>query len=196
MSGTPDGSDDATDVKSDFIREKVKADTEAGTFGGRVQTRFPPEPNGWLHIGHSKSILLNYGIAQEYGGKFVLRFDDTNPAKEEQAFVDSIKHDVEWLGAHWDGEVRFASDYFGQFYDWAVELIKKGLAYVDEQGVDDIRAQRGNLKEPGKESPRRAKCLCAPAPRSIDSHLLPELIWPGSSRASSPPSAPCPSITT
>lgn len=143
-----------------FIQQMIDADIERGQWGqpgdrSVIATRFPPEPNGWLHIGHSKSILLNYGIAQEYGGKFILRFDDTNPAKEEQAFVDSIKHDVEWLGAKWDGEVRFASDYFDQFYEWAVDLIRKGLAYVDEQPVDDIRAQRGSLKEPGKHSPYR-----------------------------------------
>ena len=143
-----------------FIQQMIDADIERGQWGqpgdrSVVTTRFPPEPNGWLHIGHAKSILLNYGIAQEYGGRFILRFDDTNPAKEEQAFVDSIKHDVEWLGARWDGEVRFASDYFERMYGWAVELIRKGLAYVDEQPVDDIRAQRGNLKEPGKHSPHR-----------------------------------------
>ena len=143
-----------------FIQQMIDADIESGQWGqpgdrSVVTTRFPPEPNGWLHIGHAKSILLNYGIAQEYGGRFILRFDDTNPAKEEQAFVDSIKHDVEWLGARWDGEVRFASDYFERMYGWAVELIRKGLAYVDEQPVDDIRAQRGNLKEPGKHSPHR-----------------------------------------
>ena len=143
-----------------FIQQMIDDDIERGQWGqpgdrSVIATRFPPEPNGWLHIGHSKAILLSYGIAKEYGGRFILRFDDTNPAKEEQAFVDSIKHDVEWLGAKWDGEVRFASDYFDLFYEWAVDLIKKGLAYVDEQGVDDIRAQRGSLKEPGKHSPYR-----------------------------------------
>jgi glutaminyl-tRNA synthetase len=152
-----------------FIQQMIDDDIERGQWGQPgdrtvITTRFPPEPNGWLHIGHAKSILLNHGIAQEYGGRFVLRFDDTNPAKEEQAFVDSIKHDVDWLGAHWDGEVRFASDYFGRFYDWAVDLIKKGLAYVDEQPVDDIRAQRGNLKEPGKHSPHRDR----PIEESLD----------------------------
>lgn len=152
-----------------FIQQMIDDDIERGQWGAPgdrtvITTRFPPEPNGWLHIGHAKSILLNHGIAQEYGGRFVLRFDDTNPAKEEQAFVDSIKHDVDWLGAHWDGEVRFASDYFGRFYDWAVDLIKKGLAYVDEQHVDDIRAQRGNLKEPGKHSPHRDR----PVEESLD----------------------------
>ena len=152
-----------------FIQQMIDADIERGQWGQPgdrtvVTTRFPPEPNGFLHIGHAKSILLNAGLAREYGGRFFLRFDDTNPVKEEQTFVDSITHDVAWLGAEWDGEVRFASDYFDQMYDWAVELIRKGLAYVDEQPVDDIRAQRGNLKEPGKESPLRNR----PIEESLD----------------------------
>ncbi|MCR9075473.1 MAG: glutamine--tRNA ligase/YqeY domain fusion protein [bacterium] len=152
-----------------FIQQMIDADIERGQWGqpgdrSVITTRFPPEPNGFLHIGHAKSILLNHGIAREYGGRFILRFDDTNPVKEEQTFVDSIKHDVEWLGADWDGEVRFASDYFDRFYDWAVELIRKGLAYVDEQPVEDIRAQRGNLKEAGTPSPYRDR----PAEESLD----------------------------
>ncbi|MAO20470.1 MAG: glutamine--tRNA ligase [Phycisphaerae bacterium] len=152
-----------------FIQQMIDADIERGQWGQAgdrsvVTTRFPPEPNGFLHIGHAKAILLNYGLAKEFGGKFNLRFDDTNPAKEEQAFVDSIKHDVQWLGATWDGEVKFASDYFEQMYDWACELIRKGLAYVDEQPVDDIRAQRGSLKEPGKPSPYRDR----PIEESLD----------------------------
>ncbi len=152
-----------------FIQQMIDADIERGQWGqpgdrSVITTRFPPEPNGFLHIGHAKSILLNHGIAKEYGGRFILRFDDTNPVKEEQTFVDSIKHDVEWLGADWDGEVRFASDYFEQMYNWAVELIRKGLAYVDEQPVEDIRVQRGNLKEPGKESPYRDR----PVEESLD----------------------------
>ncbi len=150
---------EATETRH-FIQQMIDADIERGQWGqpgdrSVITTRFPPEPNGFLHIGHAKAILLNYGLAREYGGRFNLRFDDTNPAKEEQTFVDSIKHDVQWLGATWDGEVKFASDYFEQMYDWACELIRKGLAYVDEQPVDDIRAQRGNLKEPGKHSPHR-----------------------------------------
>ena len=150
---------EATETRH-FIQQMIDADIERGQWGqpgdrSVITTRFPPEPNGFLHIGHAKAILLNYGLAKEFGGRFNLRFDDTNPAKEEQAFVDSIKHDVQWLGATWDGEVKFASDYFGQMYDWACELIRKGLAYVDEQPVDDIRAQRGNLKEPGRHSPHR-----------------------------------------
>lgn len=152
-----------------FIQQMIDEDIERGQWGqpgdrSVIATRFPPEPNGWLHIGHAKSILLNHGIAKEYGGRFILRFDDTNPAKEEQAFVDSIKRDVEWLGASWDGQVRFASDYFEQFYGWATELIRKGMAYVDEQPADDIRAQRGNLKEPGTPSPHRDR----PAEESLD----------------------------
>ncbi|MHA7811782.1 MAG: glutamine--tRNA ligase/YqeY domain fusion protein [Phycisphaerales bacterium] len=159
---------EATETRH-FIQQMIDADIERGQWGqpgdrSVITTRFPPEPNGFLHIGHAKSILLNHGIAKEYGGRFILRFDDTNPVKEEQTFVDSIKHDVEWLGADWDGEVRFASDYFDRFYDWAVELIRKGLAYVDEQPVEDIRAQRGNLKEPGKPSPYRDR----PVEESID----------------------------
>lgn len=152
-----------------FIQQMIDADIERGQWGppgdrSVVTTRFPPEPNGYLHIGHAKSILLNYGLAREYGGRFFLRFDDTNPVKEEQTFVDSIKHDVEWLGAQWDGEVRYASDYFEQMYAWALELIHKGLAYVDEQPVEEIRAQRGNLKAPGKPSPYRDR----PVEESLD----------------------------
>lgn len=152
-----------------FIQQMIDADIERGQWGrpgdgSVVTTRFPPEPNGFLHIGHAKAILLSAGLAEEYGGRFLLRFDDTNPAKEEQAFVDSITHDVSWLGARWDGEVRFASDYFEQMYDWAVELIKKGLAYVDEQPVEDIRAQRGSLKDAGAPSPYRDR----PIAESLD----------------------------
>ncbi len=159
---------EATETRH-FIQQMIDADIERGQWGqpgdrSVITTRFPPEPNGFLHIGHAKSILLNHGIAKEYGGRFILRFDDTNPVKEEQTFVDSIKHDVEWLGADWDGEVRFASDYFDRFYGWAVELIRKGLAYVDEQPVEDIRAQRGNLKEAGTPSPYRDR----PAEESLD----------------------------
>ncbi len=159
---------EATETRN-FIQQMIDADIERGQWGqpgdrSVITTRFPPEPNGFLHIGHAKAILLNHGLAREYGGRFILRFDDTNPAKEEQAFVDSIKHDVAWLGARWDGEVRFASDYFEQMYEWAVDLIRKGLAYVDEQPVEEIRAQRGNLKEPGKESPYRDR----PVEESLD----------------------------
>src|SRR5688572_4180507 len=114
---------------SDFIRQIVQADLQSGKHT-RIVTRFPPEPNGYLHIGHAKSICLNFGLAREFGGVCHLRFDDTNPAKEEQEYIDAIKQDVQWLGFQWDGEVRYASDYFDQLYAWAVELIKAGKAYV------------------------------------------------------------------
>src|SRR5699024_592876 len=123
-----------------------------------IHTRFPPEPNGYLHIGHAKSICLNFGIARDYGGKCNLRFDDTNPTKEEIEFVESIKKDVEWLGFKWDN-LFYASDYFEKFYDAAVTLIKKGLAYVDDSSADELRAMRGTLTEPGKNSPYRERSI-------------------------------------
>ncbi|HEY0303131.1 MAG TPA: glutamine--tRNA ligase/YqeY domain fusion protein [Rhizomicrobium sp.] len=135
----------------DFIREIVASDLASGR-ASQVVTRFPPEPNGYLHIGHAKSICLNFGIAEEFGGRCNLRFDDTNPAKEEQEFIDAIERDVTWLGYKWSGEVKYASDYFDRLYGWAVELIKKGLAYVDDQSADEMRANRGTLTEPGKNS--------------------------------------------
>jgi len=139
----------------DFIRQIVADDLEKGTWGGRVHTRFPPEPNGYLHIGHAKSICLNYGIAAEFGGKCNLRFDDTNPCKEEQEYVDSIIEDVKWLGWDWNEEPMFGSDYFQQMYDWAVDLIKKGKAYVCDLTAEETRKYRGTLTEPGKNSPYR-----------------------------------------
>ncbi len=142
----------------DFIREIVAADLAAGR-AKEVVTRFPPEPNGYLHIGHAKSICLNFGIAEEFGGRCNLRFDDTNPAKEEQEFIDAIERDVTWLGFKWSGEVQYASDYFDRLYGWAVELIKKELAYVDDQSADEMRANRGTLTEPGKNSPYRARSV-------------------------------------
>lgn len=143
-----------------FIQQIIDADIASGKWGAPgdrtvVRTRFPPEPNGYLHIGHAKSVCLNAGLAREYAGAFYLRFDDTNPAKEEQEFVDSIAADVAWLGGDWSGDIRFASDYFEQMYDWAVELIEKDLAYVDEQPGDKIKEQRGNLTDPGTHSPFR-----------------------------------------
>src|SRR6187402_1627522 len=116
----------------DFIREIVTEDRKAGRHGGRVNTRFPPEPNGYLHIGHAKAICLNFGVAAEFGGRCHLRFDDTNPAKEEQEYIDSIQADVRWLGFDWGEHLYFASDYFDQLYDWAVHLIRSGKAYVDD----------------------------------------------------------------
>jgi len=150
--------EDASSKPVDFIREIVARDVAEGTHGGRVQTRFPPEPNGYLHIGHAKSICLNFGIAQEFGGKCNLRFDDTNPSKEETEYVDSIKDDVRWLGFEWDQEC-YASDYFEQLYDWAEELIKQGLAYVDSGTLEEIREQRGTVNEPGTPSQYRDRSV-------------------------------------
>jgi glutaminyl-tRNA synthetase len=139
---------------SNFVRDQVIKDLETKKYDGRVQTRFPPEPNGYLHIGHAKSICLNFGLASEFGGKTNLRFDDTNPEKEEQEYVDSIMKDVHWLGFEWD-ELHYASDYFDQLYEWAIKLINDGKAYVDDLSADEIRKYRGTLTEPGKESPHR-----------------------------------------
>ncbi|MDR4494595.1 MAG: glutamine--tRNA ligase/YqeY domain fusion protein [Nitrospirales bacterium] len=145
--------------QQDFIRSKIRADLEAGRFGGQVHTRFPPEPNGHLHIGHAKSICLNFGIAQEFSGKCNLRLDDTNPAKEHMDYVQSIQEDVRWLGFDWEDRLFFASDYFPQLYAFAVGLIKKGRAYVDSLGAEDMRAFRGTLTEPGRESPYRNRAV-------------------------------------
>jgi glutaminyl-tRNA synthetase len=142
----------------DFIRTIVSDDLAAGRNGGRVSTRFPPEPNGYLHIGHAKAICLNFGIARDYGGTCNLRFDDTNPTKEDVEYVESIEEDVRWLGFEWDG-LHFASDYFEQLYDYAVELIRKNLAYVDSQSADEIRRNRGTLTEPGTDSPFRKRTV-------------------------------------
>ena len=145
-------------VSKNFIEQIIDKDIKEGHCE-KVITRFPPEPNGYLHIGHAKSILLNYGLAKEYNGQFNMRFDDTNPTKEKVEFVDSIKKDVEWLGAKWNGEVLFASDYFPQMYEAAIRLIKKGKAYVDDLSADEIREYRGTLKEPGKNSPYRDRTV-------------------------------------
>jgi glutaminyl-tRNA synthetase len=142
-------------VKTNFIRETIEKDLEEGRNEGRVHTRFPPEPNGYLHIGHAKSICLNDGLARDYKGKFNLRFDDTNPCAEEQEYVDSIIKDVEWLGTDHEGRIFYASDYFDSMYAYAVELIKKGKAYVCDLTLEDIRKYRGTITEPGKESPFR-----------------------------------------
>jgi len=139
----------------DFIRTMIEEDLENNKHGGRVATRFPPEPNGYLHIGHAKSICLNFGVANQYNGTCNLRFDDTNPTKESVEYVNSIKEDVRWLGFDWENREYFASDYFDRLYEFAVELIKKGLAYVDSLTADEIRAHRGTLTEPGQESPYR-----------------------------------------
>ncbi|MEW6358398.1 MAG: glutamine--tRNA ligase/YqeY domain fusion protein [Planctomycetota bacterium] len=142
----------------DFIREAIDEDLKRGRFD-HVHTRFPPEPNGYMHIGHAKAICINYGIAKEYGGKFNLRFDDTDPTKEEEEYVQSIIEDVRWLGADWEDRLFFASDYFGQMCEYAVDLIRKGMAYVDDLTADEIREHRGTLTEPGKESPYRNRSV-------------------------------------
>ena len=143
----------------DFIRQIVAKDIETKKWDGRVVTRFPPEPNGYLHIGHAKSICLNFGIANEFGGQCHLRMDDTNPAKEEQEYIDSIKNDVKWLGFDWGTNSYHASDYFDQLHDWAVQLIKAGKAFVCDQTADEMRVSRGTLTEPGKESPFRNRTV-------------------------------------
>ena len=155
MSPKTDNSEtaDTSDRPRDFLRVAIAADLAAGT-NSEVITRFPPEPNAYLHIGNAKAICVNYGIAEEFGGRYNLRFDDTNPVKEEQEYVDSMIEDIHWLGFDF-GEALYASDYFDQLYDWSCELIGKGLAYVDDQSADEIRAQRGTLTEPGRDSPFR-----------------------------------------
>jgi glutaminyl-tRNA synthetase len=148
---------------SNFIRDIILDDLKTNKFGGRVHTRFPPEPNGYLHVGHAKSITLNFGLANEFGGKCNLRFDDTNPSKEETEYVDSIIEDVRWLGGDWETRLFYASDYFAQLYEWAVQLIRAGRAYVCDLTAEQVRKQRGTLTEPGQESPYRG--------RSIDENL-------------------------
>jgi glutaminyl-tRNA synthetase len=148
----------AREAGQDFIRDIVKADLESGRQQSIV-TRFPPEPNGYLHIGHAKSICLNFGIAEEFGGRCHLRFDDTNPTKEEQEYIDAIERDVRWLGFDWGKHLYHASDYFEQLYDWAEHLIKAGRAYVDDQSQEEMRANRGTLTEPGKDSPYRDRSV-------------------------------------
>lgn len=160
MEETKDTNENPVERKpKNFIYEIIDEDIKTGKWGGKVHTRFPPEPNGYLHIGHAKSICLNYGIARDYNGKFNLRFDDTNPEKEEQEYVDSIVEDVKWLGGDFEDRILYASDYFEQMYSWAVELIKKGKAYVCDLNGDEIRATRGTLTEPGKDSPFRNRTV-------------------------------------
>ena len=149
----------ATPTQSNFITDIIDGHNASGRFAGRVHTRFPPEPNGYLHIGHAKSILLNYGLAQQYGGKFNLRFDDTNPTKEEQEYIDAIIKDVHWLGGDWEDRLFYASDYFQQLYDWAVQLIRQGQAYVCDLSADEVREYRGTLTEPGRPSPYRERTV-------------------------------------
>ncbi len=149
---------DSGERPKNFLEEIIEEDIRTGKHGGRVLTRFPPEPNGYLHIGHAKSICLNFGLAQKYGGKTNLRFDDTNPVKEDVEYVNSIKEDIRWLGFEWANEF-YASDYFEQLYEWAELLIKKGLAYVDDQTQEEIRINRGTVTQPGKESPWRNRSV-------------------------------------
>ncbi len=146
-------------VPPNFIRNIIIEDIENGKHGGRVHTRFPPEPNGYLHIGHAKSICLNFGLAKEFNGKCNLRFDDTNPIKEEEEYISSMKVDVRWLGFDWEDRLYYASDYFDQLYEWAIQLIKAGKAYVDDLSADEIREYRGTLTKPGKESPYRNRSV-------------------------------------
>lgn len=160
-------SDDTRDPEGkgvDFIRNHINKDNAAGTYHGRVHTRFPPEPNGYLHIGHAKSIVLNFGIARDYDGKCNLRFDDTNPTREEVEYVDSIMEDIRWLGFDWEDRLFYASDYFEQLYQWAEYLITENLAYVDELSAEEIREYRGTPTEPGRDSPWRNR----PAEESLD----------------------------
>jgi glutaminyl-tRNA synthetase len=149
----------AAPAASNFIRDMIKDDVKTGKWDGKVVTRFPPEPNGYLHIGHAKSICLNFGMADEFGGKCHLRFDDTNPSKEENEYINSIKRDVLWLGFDWGAHLYYASDYFGKMHTFAVEMIKAGKAYVDDLTADAIREYRGTLTEPGKESPYRNRTI-------------------------------------
>ena len=155
----PDANTKAEAPPQDFIREIVSEDVAAGKNGGRVVTRFPPEPNGYLHIGHAKAICVDFGIADDFGGHCNLRFDDTNPVKEDVEYVDSIKEDVHWLGFDWAGREYYASDYYEELYRFAERLIEKGAAYVDSLSADEIREYRGTLTEPGRNSPHRARSV-------------------------------------
>src|SRR5246500_2153231 len=149
----------APESRSNFIRDIILDDLKTNKYAGRVQTRFPPEPNGYLHIGHAKAICLDFGLADEFGGKTNLRFDDTNPEKEEQEYVDSILRDVRWLGFDWEDRLFYASDYFDQLYEWAVKLIKAGKAFVCDLSAEEIRKTRGTLTEPGTNSPYRDRSV-------------------------------------
>ena len=156
-----DSSGASPEAPADFIRDRIRADLQEGKVQA-IQTRFPPEPNGYLHIGHAKAITLSFSVAKEFGGKCNLRMDDTNPEKEAQEYVDAIQEDVRWLGFEWDAMV-YASDYFGQLFEWAEELIRKGLAYVDDQSAEEMATGRGTAHSPGTNSPFRD--------RSVDENL-------------------------
>ncbi len=151
-------------TKTNFIREIIDEHNRTGRFGGRVHTRFPPEPNGYLHIGHAKALCIDFGIAEDYGGLTNLRYDDTNPVKEDVEYVDAIKEDIHWLGFDWGDREYYASDYFEPLYEMAIQMIEKGLAYVDELSAEEMREYRGTLTEPGKNSPWRDR----PAEESLD----------------------------
>src|SRR5580692_11959560 len=144
---------------SNFIHDIIVRDLKTNKYGGRVHTRFPPEPNGYLHVGHAKSISINFGYAREFGGKCNLRFDDTNPSKEETEYVESIIRDVHWLGGDWEGRLFYASDYFPRIHAWAVQLIQSGKAYVCDLTAEEVRKTRGTLTEPGQESPYRNRSI-------------------------------------
>ncbi len=154
MSEIP-ANDGARPESKDFLRTRIETDVRTGKYGGRVATRFPPEPNGYLHIGHAKSICLNFGVAEEYGGTCNLRYDDTNPDTATQEYVDSMQADIRWLGFDWEDRLYFASDYFERFYDWAEQLVRDGLAYVDSSSEEEIRELRGTVTEPGRPGPYR-----------------------------------------
>ena len=143
--------------KLNFLEEIIEEDLKSGKYES-ILTRFPPEPNGYLHLGHAKSLCINFGLAQKYGGKTNLRYDDTNPTKEDTEYVDAIKEDISWLGFHWAKEL-YASDYFDQLYEWAEQLIQRGLAYVDDQTVEEMRENRGTVETPGKDSPWRNRSV-------------------------------------
>ena len=155
----PSSPDEPKSGPSNFIRDIIVDDLKTGKFQGRVHTRFPPEPNGYLHIGHAKSLWLNFGLAKDFGGKTNLRFDDTNPEKEETEYVDSIMEMVHWLGYDWEDRLFYASDYFPQLHEWAVQLIKAGKAYVCDLTAEQVRQYRGTLTEPGRESPYRNRSV-------------------------------------
>ncbi|KPL03901.1 MAG: hypothetical protein AMJ90_02615, partial [candidate division Zixibacteria bacterium SM23_73_2] len=144
---------------TDFIREMVEEDLSTNKYKGKVHTRFPPEPNGYLHIGHAKAICIDFGIAADYGGLCNLRFDDTNPIKEESKYAEAMKEDIRWLGFDWEDREYYASDYYGKLYEYAIKLIKDGKAYVDDLSAEEIRQTRGTLTEPGKESSYRNRSV-------------------------------------
>src|SRR5499427_183393 len=157
-SGMTEAGTAVAEVGRDFIRDIIEADLAAKRHA-TVVTRFPPEPNGYLHIGHAKAIALNFGVAQEFGGRCHLRFDDTNPTKEEQEYIDAIERDVRWLGFDWGKDLYYASDYFDRLYEWAEDLIRAGKAYVDDQSQEEMRANRGTLTEPGRNSMYRDRSI-------------------------------------